>query len=378
MNNLLHFYLMFFISRVRAGSSGLQLHHLTPSRAVGLRWSLELSRTQGCCSGSWTWVWRNALLWGLQNWNFPFVENSTSLIFFKYFFLIQRNILDMRNFLWAGNLCYRTSRKESVQFFQQTGGRAEKTAWFSWIPLQSSVHWATQPLQDFCVDTPNFPTELWTWAKGEVTTLLTSFFLISSSEAETQEQRQGWLQGMQFSFLWKFLFCWLGVLFSISLPSCYCGAELSQGVDCAERRKKKGRFHLAWIYPGSDFLPEILIWNRFFPLLLVVVYNLWRVQGWTVNLLAPTGLAKHSGKRQIDILACGIKNQVYYSHGCASAPCWALCSTLKIRVFMWKPGRQNFLVYHQFCQGRRIYLSSWTSAGAGSGAFDFKLSTTAQ
>lgn len=92
------------------------------------------------------------------------------------------------------------------------------------------------------------------------------FFLISDSEAEIQEQCRGWLRGMQFSFLWKFSFCRLGVLFSISLPSWYCGAELSQDVDCAERRKKKGRFHLAWIYPGSDFLPEILIWNRFFPL----------------------------------------------------------------------------------------------------------------
>lgn len=26
-----------------------------------------------------------------------------------------------------------------------------------------------------------------------------------------------------------------------------------------EAEEKKGRFHLAWIYPGSDFLPEILI-----------------------------------------------------------------------------------------------------------------------
>lgn len=26
-----------------------------------------------------------------------------------------------------------------------------------------------------------------------------------------------------------------------------------------EAEEKKGRFHLTWIYPGSDFLPEILI-----------------------------------------------------------------------------------------------------------------------
>lgn len=63
----------------------------------------------------------------------------------------------------------------------------------------------------------------------------------------------------------KILVLLVGILFSISLPSWCCGAELSQGVDCAERRRKKGRFHLAWIYPESDFLPEILIWNRFFP-----------------------------------------------------------------------------------------------------------------
>lgn len=33
------------------------------------------------------------------------------------------------------------------------------------------------------------------------------------------------------------------------------------------------------------------------------------MQGWTVNLLAPTALAKYLGKRQIDILARGIENQ---------------------------------------------------------------------
>lgn len=171
---------MFFIGSFREGSSGLQPRCPSSARAVGPRWFPELGRTWGRRAGGGTWVGRNVLLCVLQKWNFPFVENSTSLILF-YFFLIQRNILDMRNFLWTGNSHYRTCQKESVQFFQQTGGRAGKRAWFSWIPLQSSVHWATQPLQDFCLDEPTFPTELQTWAKGEVTTLLFFFFFFNFS-----------------------------------------------------------------------------------------------------------------------------------------------------------------------------------------------------
>lgn len=121
------------------------------------------------------------------------------------------------------------------------------------------------------------------------------------------------LQGTQFSFLWKFLFCWLGILLSISLPSWHCGAELSQGVDCVERRKKKGRFHLTWINLGKDFLPEILIWNRFFP---VVVYNLWRTStGMDSAAGSTSGAVPGSGKRWIGILAHEIKNQFYSSHG---------------------------------------------------------------
>jgi len=58
-----------------------------------------------------------------------------------------------------------------------------------------------QPLQDFCLDKPTFPTELQTWAKCEVTTLFFLIFSVSDSEAEIQEQCWGWLQGMQFSFL---------------------------------------------------------------------------------------------------------------------------------------------------------------------------------
>lgn len=77
-----NFYLMFFISSFRAGSSGLQPRHPPPTRAMGPCWSLELGRTWGHRAGSWTWVWRNVLLCVLQKWNFPFVENSTSLIFF--------------------------------------------------------------------------------------------------------------------------------------------------------------------------------------------------------------------------------------------------------------------------------------------------------
>lgn len=104
----------------------------------------------------------------------------------------------------------------------------------------------------------------------------------------------------------KILVLLVGILFSISLPSWCCGAELSQGVDCAERRRKKGRFHLAWIYPESDFLPEILIWNRFFPFPYSSLQSL-TTQAWTVNLFTPKGLAKCLAKGWVGVLALNIK-----------------------------------------------------------------------
>lgn len=129
---------MVFVGSFRAGSSGLRPHHPSPGGAAGPRWSLGLGRTRGRCAGGWTWARRNGLLCVLQKRHFPFVENSPSPIFFS--FLFQRNILDMRNFIWIGNSRYCTCREGSVQFFQQIGGRAGKRAWFSWTPFQSSVH----------------------------------------------------------------------------------------------------------------------------------------------------------------------------------------------------------------------------------------------
>lgn len=100
------------------------------------------------------------------------------------------------------------------------------------------------------------------------------------------------------------------------------------------KKKKEGQISSSLDLPGEWFSSRDPNLKLLLPNPPVVVYNLWRTQRWTVNLLAPMGLAKYAGKRRIGILTHNIKNQVYYSYGYTSALCWALHSTLKIIAFM--------------------------------------------